>query len=105
LACVELTAGECDRAESYFTATIEACDMQSNLAFKALSMCGLGEIAFARSNFVLATQRFKETLSLCTEMGVPPQHFHNCFPFDTLPGKFKGWVLFLEGQSPFTHVT
>jgi site-specific recombinase len=54
-ACIELTAGEYDRAESYFAATIEACDMQSNLVRKAFSIRGLGEIAFARSNFTLAT--------------------------------------------------
>ncbi|KAG1838153.1 hypothetical protein DFJ58DRAFT_861886 [Suillus subalutaceus] len=41
-ACIELTAGEWDRAESYFTATIEACDMQSNLMLKALSIRGSG---------------------------------------------------------------
>ncbi|KIK40484.1 hypothetical protein CY34DRAFT_13697 [Suillus luteus UH-Slu-Lm8-n1] len=102
-AFIELTAGEYDRAESYFTATIEASDIQSDLVRKAFSICGLGEIAFARSNSILATQRFKETRSLCAEMGVPPQHLYNCFPFIALPDKFNGWVLFLEGQSPFAH--
>lgn len=95
-ACIELTAGECDRAEAYFTATIEACDMQSNLMSKAFSIRGLGEIAFAHSDFVLAAQRFKETLSLCAEIGVPPQHLYSCFPFHTLPDNFKGWTLFLK---------
>ncbi|KIK40487.1 hypothetical protein CY34DRAFT_807170 [Suillus luteus UH-Slu-Lm8-n1] len=104
-ACIELTAGECDKAESYFTATIEACDMQSDLARKAFSIRGLGEIAFARSNFILATQRFKETQSLCAEMGVPPQHLYSCFPFIALPDKFNGWTLFLEGLSPFSSNT
>jgi tetratricopeptide (TPR) repeat protein len=104
-ACIELTAGEYDRAESYFTATIEACDMQSNLVRKAFSIRGLGEIAFARCNFTLATQRFKETRSLCTEMGVPPQHLYSCLPLDTLPDKFKGWTLFLEGLAPFVNDT
>ncbi|KAG1768920.1 hypothetical protein EV702DRAFT_713301 [Suillus placidus] len=104
-ACIELTAGDCDRAESYFTATIEACDLQANLVFKAFSMRGLGEIAFARRNFALATQRFKETRSLCAEMGVPPQHLYSCFLLDTLPDKFKGWSLFLEGLSPFANDT
>ncbi|KAG2346602.1 hypothetical protein BDR05DRAFT_946107 [Suillus weaverae] len=104
-ACIELTAGECNIAESYFTATIEACDMQGNLVLKAFSIRGLGEIAFARSNFVLATQRFKETQTLCAEMGVPPQHLYSCFLLDTLPDKFKGWSLFLEGLSPFANDT
>ncbi|KAG1764503.1 hypothetical protein EV702DRAFT_108387 [Suillus placidus] len=104
-ACIELTAGNCDRAESYFTATIDACDLQADLVVKTLSMRGLGEIAFARSNFALATQRFKETRSLCTEMGVPPQHLYRCSPFCTLPDKFKGWSLFLEGLSPFANDT
>ncbi|KAG1775410.1 hypothetical protein EV702DRAFT_1199430 [Suillus placidus] len=104
-ACIELTAGECDRAKSYFTATIEVCDLQANLLLKAFSMRGLGEIAFARSNFALATQHFKETRSLCDEMGVPPQHLYSCFLLDTLPDKFKGWSLFLEGLSPFATDT
>jgi tetratricopeptide (TPR) repeat protein len=104
-ACVELTAGDCDRAETYFMTVIEACDMQSNLLLKALSIRGLGEIEFARRNFALATQRFEETRSLCTEMGVPPQHVYSCLPFYTLPNKFKGWSLFLEGLSPFTNDT
>ncbi|KAG1883839.1 hypothetical protein F4604DRAFT_1677546 [Suillus subluteus] len=63
-ACIELAAGAYDRAASHFTTTIEGCDMQGNLTFKALSMRGLGEIAFAHSNFILATQRFEETRSL-----------------------------------------
>jgi tetratricopeptide (TPR) repeat protein len=104
-ACIELTAGECDRAESYFTATIEACDMQSNLMSKAFSIRGLGEIAFAHSDSALATQRFKETLSLCAEIGVPPQHLYSCFPFHTLPDNFKGWTLFLEDMSSFASYT
>jgi tetratricopeptide (TPR) repeat protein len=104
-ACIELTAGEWDRAESYFTATIEACDMQSNLMFKAFSIRGLGEIAFVHSNFALATQRFKETRLLCTEMGVPPQYLYSCAPFYTLQDKFKGWSVFLAGLLPFTNDT
>jgi tetratricopeptide (TPR) repeat protein len=100
LACIELTAGKCDRAETYFTATIEACDIQSNLVLKAFSICGLGEIAFTRNSLALATQRFEETRSLCAEMGVPLQHVYSCLPFYTLPNKFKGWSLFLEGMSP-----
>ncbi|KAG1764258.1 hypothetical protein EV702DRAFT_1205072 [Suillus placidus] len=98
-ACIELTAGECDRAESYFTATIEACDMQGDLMRKAFSTRGLGEIAFTHGNFALAAERFEETRSLCAEMGVPPQHLYSCIPLDTLPDKFEGWALFLKGQS------
>jgi tetratricopeptide (TPR) repeat protein len=105
LACIELTAGECDRAEFYFTATIEACDMQSNLVFQAFSIRGLGEIAFARSDFVLAAQRFKKIRSLCAEMGVPPQHLYSCSPFSTLPDKFKGWTSFLKDLSSFANDT
>jgi tetratricopeptide (TPR) repeat protein len=105
LAYIELTADECDRAESYFTTTIKACDMQGDLAFKAGSTCGLGEIAFVRSNVALAIQHFEETRSLCAEMGMPPQHLHSCFPVYTLPDKFKGWTLFLEGLLPFTNDT
>ncbi|KAG2344049.1 hypothetical protein BDR05DRAFT_213330 [Suillus weaverae] len=104
-ACIELTAGDCDRAESYFTTTIEACDLQADLMHKTFSMRGLGEIAFARGNFALATQRFKETRSLCAEMRVPPQHLYSCSLFCTLPDKFKGWSLFLEGLSPFANDT
>jgi len=104
-ACIELTADECDRAETYFTTTIESSDMQSNLTFKAFSIRGLGEIAFACRNFALATQRFEETRSLCAEMGVPPQHLYSCLPLDTLPDKFRGWTLFLEGMSPFVNDT
>jgi hypothetical protein len=74
--CIELTTGECDRAKSCFTATIEACDMQSELMRKAYSIRGLGEIAFARSDFVLARQEFEETRSLCVEMGVPSQRLY-----------------------------
>jgi tetratricopeptide (TPR) repeat protein len=104
-ACVELTAGDCDRAETYFMAVIEACDMQSNLLLKALSIRGLGEIEFARRNFALATQHFEETRSLCADMGVPPQHVYSCLPFYTLTNKFKGWSLFLEGMSPSANDT
>lgn len=105
LACIELTAGECDRAKAYFTDTIEACDMQGDLVFKAWSIRGLGEIAFVRRKRALASQCFEETRSLCTEMGVPPQHLYSCFPFNTLPDKFKGWSLFLESTLPSTNNT
>jgi tetratricopeptide (TPR) repeat protein len=100
-ACVELTAGEYGRAEFHFTATIEGSDMQGNLLFKAFSIRGLGEVAFVRGNFAVAAQRFAETRSLCTEMGVPPRKLYSCFPFDTLPERFQGWALFLECRSPF----
>ncbi|KAG0701800.1 hypothetical protein DFH29DRAFT_1069445 [Suillus ampliporus] len=63
-ACIELTAGEYHNAESQFPATIESCDMQGNLTFKAYSFCGLGEVAFAHGNFAVAAQRFAETRSL-----------------------------------------
>ncbi|KAG1724990.1 hypothetical protein EDB19DRAFT_2043366 [Suillus lakei] len=101
---IELAAGEYDVAESYFTAAIEGCDIQDNLRSKAYSFRGLGEVAFARSNFALAAERFAETRSLCTEMGVPPRHLYSCVPLYTLPDKFKGWALFLEGQSPFANI-
>jgi tetratricopeptide (TPR) repeat protein len=104
-ACIELTAGQCDRAETYFTTIIEACDAQSDLTYKAFSIRGLGEIAFARRNFAQATQHFEETRSLCAEMGVPPQHLYSCLPLDTLPDKFRGWSLFLEGISPSANDT
>ncbi|KAG2754161.1 hypothetical protein P692DRAFT_20870398 [Suillus brevipes Sb2] len=102
--CIELTTGECDRAESCFTATIEACDMQSELMRKACSIRGLGEIAFARSDFVLARQEFEETRSLRVEMGVPSQRLYSCLPFNSLPDKFKGWTaLFLKGLTPLAN--
>ncbi|KAG1733921.1 uncharacterized protein EDB91DRAFT_1084306 [Suillus paluster] len=101
---IELTAGEYHSAESQFTTTIESCDMQGNLAFKAHSLRGLGEVAFARGDFAVAAQRFAETRSVCTEMGVPPRNLYSCTPFSALPEKFKGWALFLEGQSPFANV-
>ncbi|KAG2035398.1 hypothetical protein BDR03DRAFT_526393 [Suillus americanus] len=104
-ACIELTAGEWDRAESYFTATIEACDIQSNLMLKAFSIRGLGEIAFAHNNFALAIQRFEETRSFCAEMGVPPQYLYSCGPFYNLQDKFKGWTLFLGGLLPLMNDT
>jgi tetratricopeptide (TPR) repeat protein len=99
---VELTAGEYDRAKFYFTGMIEDSDMQGNLHFKAFGIRGLGEVAFARGNFAVAAQRFAETQSLCTEMGVPPWKLHSCFPFSALPERFKGWALFLECRSPFS---
>ncbi|KAG2360398.1 hypothetical protein BDR07DRAFT_1487058 [Suillus spraguei] len=102
-ACIELTAGEYDRAEAYFTTIIEACDMQSNLVQKAFSIRGLGEIASVHRNFALATQRFKETRSLCAEMGVPPQHLYSCLPFCALPDRFEGWTLFLKDIPPFAN--
>ncbi|KAG0692361.1 hypothetical protein DFH29DRAFT_518023 [Suillus ampliporus] len=101
---IELTAGEYDRAESHFTTTIEGCDIQSDLNYKALSIRGLGEIAFSRSDFALAAQRFAETLALCTEMGVPPRNLYSCVPFDALPERFKGWTLFLDGLLPLPNV-
>ncbi|KAG2141950.1 hypothetical protein DEU56DRAFT_911281 [Suillus clintonianus] len=106
LACIELTAGECDRAEAYFTATIEGCDMQGNLWYKALSTRGLGEVAFAHGNFALAAVRFAETRFLCAEIGVSPLHLYSCAPFNSLPDKFEGWAmsLKLEGRSPFANI-
>ncbi|KAG2127950.1 hypothetical protein DEU56DRAFT_982614 [Suillus clintonianus] len=104
LACIELTAGEYDRAESYLTATIEGCDMQGNLILKAFSTRGLGEVAFAHGNFALAAERFAETRSLCAEMGVPPLHLYSCAPLNTLPDKFEGWTMFLEGRSAFANI-
>ncbi|KAG2143018.1 hypothetical protein DEU56DRAFT_910958 [Suillus clintonianus] len=104
LACIELTAGEYDRAESYLTATIEGCDMQGNLSYKAFSTRGLGEVAFAHGNFALAAVRFAETRSLCAEMGVPPLHLYSCLPLNSLPDKFEGWAMFLEGRSPFANI-
>ncbi|OAX36390.1 hypothetical protein K503DRAFT_858020 [Rhizopogon vinicolor AM-OR11-026] len=98
---VELTAEEYDRAESYFTATVEGCDVQSELMFKAFSVRGLGEIAFARGNFALAEQRFAEAQFLCTDMGVSPRRLYSCFPISALPERFEGWLLFLDGRSPF----
>ncbi|KAG1874963.1 hypothetical protein F4604DRAFT_1680820 [Suillus subluteus] len=103
-ACIELTAGEWDRAKSYFTATIEACNMQSNLMLKALSIRGLGEIAFAHNDFALATQLFEETRLFCDEMGVPPQYLYSCTPFSNLQDKFKGWSLFLEVASSLYYI-
>ncbi|KAJ8580139.1 hypothetical protein M405DRAFT_834842 [Rhizopogon salebrosus TDB-379] len=98
---IELTAGEYDRAEFHFTATSEGSDMQGNLLFKAFSIRGLGEVAFARDSFAAAAQRFAETRSLCIEMGVPPRKLYSCFPFYTLPEQFEGWALYLECRSPF----
>ncbi|KAG2126938.1 hypothetical protein DEU56DRAFT_535069 [Suillus clintonianus] len=103
-ACIELTAGEYDRAASHFTATIEGCNIQGNLDIKAHSIRGLGEVAFAYDNFTLAAGRFAETRALCTEMGVSARNLYSCFPFDALPDRFKGWELFLEGRSPFVNI-
>jgi tetratricopeptide (TPR) repeat protein len=103
-ACIELTTGEYDRAEFHFIAIIEGSDMQDDLQFKAFSIRGLGEVAFARSNFAVAEQRFAETRSLCAEMGVPPRKLYSCLPFSTLPERFEGWALYLECRSPFASV-
>ncbi|KAG0697455.1 hypothetical protein DFH29DRAFT_149418 [Suillus ampliporus] len=103
-ACIELTAGEYDSAEVQFTATIDSCDMQSNLTYKAYSLRGLEEIAFARGDFALAAQRFAETRSMCAKMGVPPRNLYSCLPLNTLLDRFEGWALFLEGRSPFANV-
>ena len=99
---VELIAGEFDKAEYHFNATIEGCDIQGNLYYKAVSMRGLGEVALARGNFALASHHFAETQSLCTEMGVPPPKLYGCEPLYTLPERFEGWVSFLNGRPPFT---
>ncbi|KAG2358414.1 hypothetical protein BDR07DRAFT_284585 [Suillus spraguei] len=103
-ACIELATDAYDRAESHFIATIEGCDIQGQLCFKAYSKRGLGEIAFVRGDFTLAARYFTETRSLCTEMGVPPCHLYSCERFGVLPDRFKGWSIFLEGQSPFANV-
>ncbi|KAG1838146.1 hypothetical protein DFJ58DRAFT_749333 [Suillus subalutaceus] len=103
-ACIELTAGAYDRAESHFIATIEGCDIQGHLDFKAYSKRGLGEIAFVHGDFVLAARCFTEVRSLCTEMGVPPRHLYSCELFYVLPDRFRGWSLFLEDQSPFANI-
>ncbi|KAG0695415.1 hypothetical protein DFH29DRAFT_1005488 [Suillus ampliporus] len=96
-ACIELTAGEYDKAKSHFNVMIEGCDMQGELWYKAYGFRGLGEVAFVHGEFPLATQCFAETWALCTEMGVPPCNLYSCDPFDVLPERFKGWALFLEG--------
>ncbi|KAG1899726.1 uncharacterized protein F5891DRAFT_394263 [Suillus fuscotomentosus] len=103
-ACIELTAGAYDKAESHFIAAIEGCDIQEHLIYKAYSKRGLGEIAFVRSDFALAARYFTETRSLCTEMGVPERHLYSCDVFVVLPDRFIAWTLFIEGQSPFTNI-
>jgi tetratricopeptide (TPR) repeat protein len=103
-ACIELAAGAYDRARSYFLATIEGCDIQGHLNFKAYSKRGLGEIAFVRGDSALAKQCFMETWSLGTEMGVPLRHLYSYEPFYVLPDRFRGWSLFLEGQGPFANM-
>ncbi|KAG2035400.1 hypothetical protein BDR03DRAFT_526788 [Suillus americanus] len=103
-ACVELTAGAYDRAQSHFIAAIEGCDIQGDLIFKAFSKRGLGEIAFVRGDFALAAQCFTEIRPLCTEMGVPLQHLYSCAPFYILPDRFRGWSFFLNGWSPFANI-
>ncbi|KAJ8579688.1 hypothetical protein M405DRAFT_835548, partial [Rhizopogon salebrosus TDB-379] len=94
---VELTAEEYDKAESYFIATIEGCDVQSELVLKAFSVRGLGEVAFARGNFALATRHFTQARILCDDMGVSPQNLYRCSPISALPERFRGWAVFLEG--------
>ncbi|KAG0702979.1 hypothetical protein DFH29DRAFT_829813 [Suillus ampliporus] len=103
-AYIELTAGEYDRAESHFTATIDGSDMQGDLLAKSFSTRGLGEVAFARGNFALAAQRFTETQHLCSEIGVPSRNLYSCEPLYALPARFNGWALFLESRSPFADV-
>jgi hypothetical protein len=98
---IELTAGDYSRAESLFTATIEGCDMQSDLRVKAYCIRGLGEVACVHGDVALAARRFAEARALCTEMGVPPRKLYSFAPFDGLPERFEGWALFLEGRSPF----
>ncbi|KAG1731570.1 hypothetical protein EDB19DRAFT_1912474 [Suillus lakei] len=101
---VDLAAGEYYRAEAHFNATLEGCDIQGNLTFKAFSTRGLGEVAFVRGNFAIAAERFAETQAVCIEMGVPPRNLYHCLPFNALPDRFQGWALFLEGHSPFTNI-
>ncbi|KAG1874932.1 hypothetical protein F4604DRAFT_1955274 [Suillus subluteus] len=103
-ACIELTAGAYDRAEFHFIATIEGCDIQGHLNFKAYSKRGLGEIAFVRGDFTLAARCFMETWSLCTEMGVPLRRLYSYEPFYVLPERLKGWTSFLEGRPPFANI-
>ncbi|KAG1840674.1 hypothetical protein C8R48DRAFT_765903 [Suillus tomentosus] len=104
LACIELTVGAYDRAESHFITIVEGCDIQGDLTFKAYSKRGLGEIAFAHDDFALAARYFTETRSLCTEMGMPERRLYSCQPFNVLPDRFCGWTLFLEGHSPFANI-
>ena len=103
---VELTAGNYGKAESHFNAVIKGCNLQEDLFYKALSFRGLGEVACSRdNNTTLAKQHFAETRSLCIEMGVQPQKLYSCDPLYTLPERFKEWVSFLEGRSPFPAST
>jgi tetratricopeptide (TPR) repeat protein len=102
---IELVASEYGRAESLFTVAIEGCDTQGDLRVKAYCIRGLGEVACVHGNFALAGQRFAEARALCNEMGVPPQKLYSFAPFDGLPERFEGWVLFLEGRSPFAKCT
>ncbi|KAG1805873.1 hypothetical protein EV424DRAFT_258798 [Suillus variegatus] len=103
-ACIELTDGAYDKAESHFIAVIEGCNIQGHLDFKAYSKRELGEIAFAHDDFALAARYFTEILSVCAETGVPERHLYSCEPFYVLPDRFCGWTLFLEGQSSFANM-
>ncbi|KAG0693781.1 hypothetical protein DFH29DRAFT_1073146 [Suillus ampliporus] len=69
-ACIELTAGEFDKAKSHFNATIESCDMQDSLTYKAFVLSRTGR-AFRRDTLL---------------------------PFYALLDRFEGWASFLEGQ-------
>jgi tetratricopeptide (TPR) repeat protein len=101
---IELAAGEYAKAESLFAAAIEGCDMQGDLRVKAYCIRALGEVSYVHGDCLLAGQRFTETRALCTEMGVPPRKMYSFAPFDSLPERFEGWALFLDGQSPFAAI-
>ena len=82
---------------------LEGCDVQGNLYCKTFGMRGLGEVAFARGNFALASHCFVDMRSLCAEMRVPHRKLYSCHPLYNLPERFEGRASFSEGWPSFAN--
>ncbi|KAG6853780.1 hypothetical protein C0991_001491 [Blastosporella zonata] len=99
--CIELIAGDFDKAEEYFRETIEDCLSVSQLTYRARSERALGEIAIVRKDLAAARTHFEATSELCKTMGIQKDGMYREFAC-YMPGEtFDGWKLYQEGHPMF----
>ncbi|KAG6914021.1 hypothetical protein DXG01_002889, partial [Tephrocybe rancida] len=99
--CIELIAGDFDKAAEYFRENIDDCISVSQFAFRARSERALGEIGVVKKDLKAAKAHFEAASELCKFMGVPREGMyreHGCY---LLGETFDGWKLYQEDHAMF----